>query len=92
MITRNQAKHDPTYNLEHFLIEKLSAMVGQCQLLREDLPKDVPQYPHCLERLLAIQDTANAMVEEIKANHDCLGSLKKAGWKQRRADHEPVAH
>lgn len=67
-------------------------MVGQCQLLREDLPKDLPQYSHCLERLLAIQDTAHAMVEEIKANQHRLDSLKKAGWKQRRPDQEPVTH
>lgn len=78
MPTRSHAKPDPN-SLAHSLINKLSTISGQCQLLREDLPKDVPESSRCLERLLAIQGTANAMVEEISANQDRLGSMKKAG-------------
>ena len=69
-------QHEPN-TFAHSLINKLSIISGQCQLLREDLPKDVPEYLHCLERLLAIQDTANVMLDEIKANQDRLDSMKK---------------
>ena len=78
MRTRNHRKHEPN-SLAHSLLNKLSAISGQCQLLREDLPKDVPQYSHCLERLLAIQDTANALAEEINNTQRTLDSMKKAG-------------
>ena len=78
MRTRSHAKHEPN-TFAHSLINKLSVISGQCQLLREDLPKDVPEYSRCLERLLAIQDTANAMAEEIKTNQRRLDAMKKAG-------------
>jgi len=78
MSTRSHGKHKPN-SLADSLISELSTISTQCRFLREDLPKDVPEYPHCLERLLAIQDTATAMLDEISANRDRLDSMKKAG-------------
>lgn len=72
-------KNDLVYNFAHSLINKLSAISGQCQFLREDLPKTLPGYEHCLERLLAIQDTANAMAEEIRNSQRRFGPMKKTG-------------
>lgn len=78
MRTRSHVKPDPD-TLSHSLINKLSAISGQCQLMREDLPKDAREYPRCLERLLVIQETANAMADEIKAGQRTLNAMKKAG-------------
>lgn len=78
MSTRGHGKHKPK-SLADSLISELSTISTQCRFLREDLPKDVPEYPDCLERLLAIQDTATAMLDEIMANRDRLDSMKKAG-------------
>jgi len=77
MRTRSHAKTDPS-SFAHLLISKLSAISGQCQLLREDLPKELPEYQHCLERLLAIQDTANATAEEIKNMLRSVDSMGRA--------------
>lgn len=78
MSTRGHGKHKPN-SLADSLVTKLITISAQCQFLREDLPKDAHEYPCCLERLLAVQDTANAMVEEIKVNRDRLDSIRKAG-------------
>ena len=78
MSTRSHGKHK-TNSLADSLVAKLITISTQCQFLREDLPKDAREYPCCLERLLAVQDTANTMVEEIKANQDRMDSMKKAG-------------
>lgn len=60
----------------HMLINKLSAVVGQCQLLEEDLPKDAEK---CINRVRLIQSVANSMLEEIKAKQRSVNAIPRAG-------------
>lgn len=79
MKARRNVKNDPVFSFTHSLINKLSAISGHSQLVREDLPKDVPEYSRCIERLLLIEKTAHAMAEEVKMRQRELDAIKKAG-------------
>jgi hypothetical protein len=58
----DSGQHRPSFTFGHELISRLSAIVGQCDLLKEDLP----QYPRCVKRVQLIQDVATSMAEELK--------------------------
>lgn len=67
-------KHQTTASFAHTLINRLSAIVGQCQLLREDLT----EHSESIDRVLLIENLANAMVEEIKVKQRNI-LMKQAG-------------
>lgn len=56
-----KSQHIPTF--AHMLISKLSAIVGHCQLLKEELPRDSAG----IDRVCLIEKVANSAVEEIRA-------------------------
>jgi hypothetical protein len=59
-------KYQPSCILAHGLINKLSTIVGNCDLLKQEAPEN----SECLERLSLIRETARAMAEELRA-HQC---------------------
>lgn len=63
--------HQPSCALAHDMINQLSNIVGNCELLREELPKDAP----CLKRLRLIQDVAKSVAEELKSHQRILDRL-----------------
>ena len=63
--------HQPSCALAHDMINQLSNIVGNCELLRDELPKDGP----CLKRLRLIQDIAKSVAEELKSHQRILDTL-----------------
>ena len=59
-------KYRPSCILAHELINKLTVIVGHCDLLKENAPED----SHCLERLMQIREVAKSMAEELNS-HQC---------------------
>ena len=68
-------RQQTTANFTHTLINKLSAIVGQCQLLREEMPEEAKY----IERVRVIETVANSMSDEIKAQQRGRNSMKRAG-------------
>lgn len=57
----NSTKHRPECPLAHALINKLSTVIGNCDLLLEKAPQDSPLLP----RMKLIRDTASSMVADL---------------------------
>jgi len=57
----NQEKYKLECPLAHELINKLSVIVGNCDLLAESTPEDSP----LLERTLVIREMAKAVAKEL---------------------------
>jgi len=62
----NGKQYQPSCLLAHSLINKLSVIVGRCDLLKEKTPEE----SECYQRLMAIRDLAKSMAEEI-TQHQC---------------------
>ena len=80
MSNRGLASCGPQCSLTHNLINKLSVIVGECELLSEHTLD-----PECVQRLGIIVKTAQAMATELK-RHDCRCSeseSKEAGVPRR---------
>jgi hypothetical protein len=60
------SKYRPRCILAHEMINKLTIIVGHCDLLKESTPED----SHCLERLRAIGEVAKSMADELN-RHQC---------------------
>jgi hypothetical protein len=58
--------NQPECPLVHALINKLSAVIGNCDLMLENTPEDSPQ----LARIKLIRDTAKSIVAEL-AEYQC---------------------
>lgn len=54
-------KHQPECPLVHALINKLSAVIGNCDLILENTPEDSQQ----LARIKLIRDTVKSIVAEL---------------------------
>lgn len=54
-------QHQPECPLAHKLINKLSAVIGNCDLIMEKTPEDSPM----LQRMLLIRDTAKSMAADL---------------------------
>lgn len=54
-------KHEPVCPLAHALINKVSVVVGNCDLLLEQLPED----SSLLSRLKMVRDTANSIAADL---------------------------
>jgi hypothetical protein len=57
----NKGKHQPECPLAHTLMNKLSIIIGNCDLVVEKIPEDSP----ILKRMLAVQNTAKSMVADL---------------------------
>ena len=63
---QSNSVYRPGCLLAHSLVNKLSIIVGQCDLLHEKAPED----PECLRRLLIIRDLAKSIAKELN-EHQC---------------------
>jgi hypothetical protein len=59
-------KYQPSCNLAHGLVNKLSAIVGYCDLLKDDAPEDSVYR----NRLDSIRIIAKSMAQELQ-QHEC---------------------
>lgn len=75
MTRRSETKLQPVRTSAHTLISKLSAIVGFCQLLQEDLPED----SKCMDHVRKIQSVASALVDEIRAQQRSVSAISRAG-------------
>jgi hypothetical protein len=80
-------KYQPSCNLAHGLVNKLSLIVGYCDLLKDDALED----SKCRKRLDAIRGIAKDMAHEL-LGHQCELEviLRKASKKPPLSD-EPVS-
>ena len=62
----NGGCHEPTCLLAHRLVNKLSAIIGNCDLLNEQ----VEAGSECAKRLSLIHDVAQEMAKELN-EHQC---------------------
>ncbi len=58
--------YHPSCFLAHDLLNKLTVVLGNCDLLQEEAPEGSA----CLKRLLLIRDVASSMAEDLK-KHQC---------------------
>jgi hypothetical protein len=56
--------------MSHNFINKLTVIIGSCQLLQEKAERAGQLDPECLHRLAVIQDIARGMAEDLK-EHQC---------------------
>lgn len=75
MEKRNLGKHQPSCILAHDLINKLTVIVGRCDLLKERAPED----SECLKHLALIRDAAKAMAEELNQHQCRLDAMMRTG-------------
>lgn len=57
----SQGKYQPECAVAHDLINRLSAIIGHCDLLAEDTPLDSPS----LERVLLIRHLASLIAKDL---------------------------
>lgn len=60
----------PTCLLAHHFVNKLSVIIGQCELLDDHVIE-----PECAERLRVIRQTAHAMAAEINHHRSQVPAL-----------------
>jgi len=58
--------YQPDCLLAHDLINKLTTIVGACELLQDKAEDD----PECMRRLLTIQETAKSIAKDLQ-EHQC---------------------
>lgn len=71
-------KHQPECPLAHALINKLSTVIGNCDLVLEKTPEDFP----LLSRMRMIRDTAKSMAADL-AEFQCELARKRRADQQR---------
>lgn len=70
-------KHQPTCIMSHNFINKLTVIIGSCQLLQEKVQRAGQVDSEFLHRLAVIQDIAKRMAEDLN-EHQCeLDSIAK---------------
>lgn len=70
-------QHQPECPLAHDLINKLSVVVGNCELLLENTPADSP----LMSRMKLVRDTARSMAADL-AEFQC--ELIRRRWEGER--------
>lgn len=80
----------PSCMLAHHLINRLSVIVGFCDLLAEEAPES----PECLRRLRQMREIASSAAEEL-SRHECelekiMAPAAPAPVKEPRPSREPV--
>lgn len=63
-------KHQPTCLLSHYFINKLTVIIGNCQLLEEKAENSDGFISECKRRLTVVQEIAKGMTDELK-DHNC---------------------
>src|SRR5450755_1192547 len=63
--------YQPSCASAHDMINQLSNIVNNCELLKDELPKDAA----CSKRLRLIQDVAKSVAEELKSHQRILDRL-----------------
>jgi hypothetical protein len=72
-------RHQPVCMLAHDLLNKLSVIIGVCDILTEHAESN----PECAKRLAVINDTAKSMAKEL-ASHECqLYDMVRTGREQQ---------
>jgi hypothetical protein len=70
-------KYQPSCLLAHELVNKLSVVVGYCDLLRDHMPEDsVAQ-----EQLCKIRELAKAMAEELNTHQCAIEAMTREALK-----------
>jgi len=70
MVVSAQDKHQPKCWLSHHFINKLSVIIGSCQLLQERVEESDHLDSECIHRLAVIMQVAKEMSKELK-EHEC---------------------
>ncbi|HET7891663.1 MAG TPA: hypothetical protein VFL34_09060 [Candidatus Sulfotelmatobacter sp.] len=80
--------YQPSCILAHNLINKLTTILGACELLKDKAEDDV----ECMRRLLTIQETAKSIATEL-TQHQChLDAAARAELMERTVEiSEPQA-
>ena len=61
-------KYQPKCIVSHNFINKLSVIIGSCQLLKEKAEHSGQFDPECMQRLAAIHEIAKAMADELRVH------------------------
>jgi len=75
------SKYQPECPIAHDLINKLSVIVGYCDLMVKTIPEDSP----LLKQIQAVQDIAEAMTADLVKFQCELIRLRAAGNKKAAA-------
>jgi len=70
MVKKTGGTLRPMCFLSHTLLNKLSAIVGNCEIVRERASKSGHSDSECLRRIDAIHQIARAMADELN-EHEC---------------------
>jgi len=68
-----KAKYQPSCTLAHELINRLSIIIGNCDLLKEDLPGD----SEGAKRLCLIKDVAKSMAQDVQRHQAHQDVMKR---------------
>ena len=80
-------KYQPSCNLAHGLVNKLSVIVGYCDLAKDDVPED----SKCRKHMEAIRSIAKNMAEEL-LRHQCdLEVIMRDARKKPPPSSKPVS-
>ena len=63
-------RHQPTCLLSHYFINKLTVIIGSCQILQEKAERSERFDSECTHRLSVIEGVAKGMVDELN-DHEC---------------------
>jgi hypothetical protein len=66
----NRVRHQPTCLLSHYFINKLTVIIGSCQILQEKAERSDRFDTECTHRLAVIEEVAKGMVDELN-DHEC---------------------
>jgi len=72
MPDRGAEHYSPTCMLSHHFINQLSAIVGNCDILKDRSERAEAPDPDCVRRLAVIRDIALALITEMR---ECAGDL-----------------
>jgi hypothetical protein len=80
-------KYQPSCNLTHGLVNKLSVIVGYCDLLKDDALED----SKCRKRLDAIRSIAKGMADELLGHQCDLEVILREARKKPPLNDKPVS-
>jgi len=83
---RAPGEYQPEFSFVHGMNNKLSVIVGTCDLLIEKMPEGSP----LLQKMSLIRDTAKSMAAEIDKFRDSLPAVKTPN--RRRREHRAQTH
>ena len=86
-------RHQPTCLLSHHFINKITVIIGSCQILQEKAEHSDRFDSECTRRLSVIEEVAKGMVDELN-DHECRldGMTKIAVLANPAASAQPKKH